>query len=83
MRPPASRSAEVRPASATLRQCPTLPAHGRQLIEHRIESAQCLERQRTQYHKCHRCVYRGKPAGFVIGEQTRNGSPNGVGPRSR
>lgn len=57
-------------ALAPARACPTLPGATRPLIEHRIEVPQCLERQRTLYHKCHRCVYRGKPATFVADRPT-------------
>jgi hypothetical protein len=32
------------------------------LITHRIGADVCLARQRTFFHKCHRCVYRGQPA---------------------
>lgn len=48
-----------------MRQCPTLEGESRPLIAHRIEAGSCLARQRELYHKCHRCVYRGKPAAYV------------------
>lgn len=48
-----------------MRQCPTLEGESRPLIAHRIEASSCLARQRELYHKCHRCVYRGKPATYV------------------
>ena len=48
-----------------MRQCPTLEGESRPLIAHRIEACLCLARQRELYHKCHRCVYRGKAAGYV------------------
>lgn len=57
---------KVHRTGACLRDCPTLPGDTRSLITHRIETDVCLERQRQQYHKCHRCQYRGKPAGYVV-----------------
>lgn len=64
----ASDSASPPPPTcgAQLRDCPTLPGDSRSLITHRIEPSACLERQRQQYHKCYRCLYRGKPAGHVV-----------------
>ena len=32
------------------------------LITHRIGTEVCLLRQRTFFHKCHRCIYRGHAA---------------------
>ena len=49
-----------------------------------IGVAQCQERQRALYHKCHRCVYRGKAADFVFGPvlspngERANGTANGT-----
>lgn len=40
------------------RQCPTRPAGAEVLIEHRIHSVTCQERQRKLYHKCFSCVHR-------------------------
>ncbi len=62
-------SAEPPPASGcsvALRDCPTLSGDVRSLITHRIDTELCQKRQREQYHKCHRCVYRGQPANFVV-----------------
>lgn len=54
-------------ASATgVRQCPTLPQVERPLIAHTIGKNLCLSRQREFYHKCHRCLYRGKGADFEL-----------------
>ena len=47
-----------------MRQCPTLEGEGTPLITHMIVVDDCLSRQRGFYHKCHRCVYRGKPVGY-------------------
>lgn len=52
-------------AGPALRQCPTVPGKTESLITHAIRSGPCLQRQREHYHKCHRCVYRGKAADFV------------------
>lgn len=48
-----------------MRQCPTPAGDDRRLIAHRIEPCACLARQRELYHKCHRCIYRGKSAEWV------------------
>ncbi len=62
-----------------MRQCPTPeggPGH-RPLIAHQITGCVCVERQREHYHKCYRCVFRGKPAEFVLADTNgvlRNGS---------
>lgn len=34
------------------------------LITHLIGADTCMSRQRGFYHKCHRCMYRGKPAAW-------------------
>jgi hypothetical protein len=48
------------------------------LITHLIGVDVCMARQRGFYHKCHRCLYRGKPANWE--PATTNGSvpSNGV-----
>lgn len=56
-----------------MRQCPTLPGDERALIAHTIPGLLCLERQRDFYHKCHRCVFRGKPVDFVHQNSQLNG----------
>jgi hypothetical protein len=35
------------------------------LILHRIGVDECLWRQQCNYHKCHRCVYRGQTANWT------------------
>lgn len=50
------------------RACPSLPGDSRSLITHRIDVELCMRRQREFYHKCHRCLYRGQPADFVVDE---------------
>jgi hypothetical protein len=45
-----------------MRDCPTVEGSSAPLIIHRIAAADCLARQGCNYHKCHRCLYRGKPA---------------------
>lgn len=50
----------------TLRQCPTpVAGEGRLLIAHQIEVPLCFQRQREFYHRCHRCLFRGKGADFL------------------
>lgn len=44
------------------RLCPSVEGSASPLITHRIGVDVCLARQRTFFHKCHRCVYRGKAA---------------------
>ena len=48
-----------------MRNCPTMHGDSRSLITHSIAVDACLKRQRDFYHKCFRCAYRGKPAGYV------------------
>ncbi len=50
----------------TTRQCPTPQGDLRPLIAHQVAVAVCMTRQREFYHKCHRCMYRGKPASFEL-----------------
>jgi len=46
-----------------MRDCPTPGGSAPPpLITHRIGGEVCLLRQRTFFHKCHRCVYRGQAA---------------------
>jgi hypothetical protein len=45
-----------------MRDCPTVEGSTVPLIVHRIAVADCLQRQGCNYHKCHRCLYRGKAA---------------------
>ena len=49
-----------------MRQCPTLAGDDRPLIAHSIANTLCSKRQREFYHKCHRCVFRGKPADYEV-----------------
>ena len=60
-----------------LRQCPTLEGDHHPLIAHAIAPAQCLARQRDFYHKCHRCRYRGQPAGLTLEDEALPGDRNG------
>ena len=45
-----------------MRLCPSVEGSGSPLITHRIGVDVCLARQDSNYHKCHRCVYRGQAA---------------------
>ncbi len=45
-----------------MRLCPTVEGSPSPLIRHRIGAEACQAQQRTHFHKCHRCVYRGKAA---------------------
>jgi hypothetical protein len=54
-----------------MRDCPTVEGSSIPLIIHRIGAGDCLQRQACNYHKCHRCIFRGKPAAWV---PTENGA---------
>lgn len=47
-----------------MRLCPSVEGSASPLITHRIGVDVCLARQRTFFHKCHRCIYRGKAASW-------------------
>jgi hypothetical protein len=47
-----------------MRTCPSVEGTAPPLITHRIGVEVCMARQRTFFHKCHRCVYRGQPASW-------------------
>jgi len=44
-----------------MRLCPSVEGSS-PLITHRIGADVCLARQATNFHKCHRCVFRGQAA---------------------
>ncbi|MGE3173259.1 MAG: hypothetical protein AB7O97_11595 [Planctomycetota bacterium] len=62
-----------------MRDCPTVEGSSIPLIVHRIAVADCLSRQSCNYHKCHRCVFRGKAAGW----QPEGGAQTSVDPGER
>ncbi|MEQ1632644.1 MAG: hypothetical protein ABL997_09750 [Planctomycetota bacterium] len=64
-----------------MRDCPTVDGSSVPLIIHRIAVSSCLDRQGCNYHKCHRCVYRGKAAGWEP-EGSTDELPRGVSPRT-
>lgn len=45
-----------------MRLCPTVEGSPSPLITHRIGADTCQARQGAFFHKCHRCIYRGKAA---------------------
>ena len=47
-----------------MRLCPSVEGSPSPLITHRIGTDVCMARQRTFFHKCHRCIYRGKAAAW-------------------
>lgn len=47
-----------------MRDCPTIQGSSLPLIVHRIAAEDCMSRQSCHYHKCHRCIYRGKAASW-------------------
>lgn len=47
------------------------------LIIHRITAQDCTSRQECHYHKCHRCIYRGKAASW----EPEGSQVQGVGSR--
>jgi len=60
------------------RVCPTPAGDTRPLICHQIAVELCMARQREFYHKCHRCLYRGKPADFTHDAPEFQMDPAGV-----
>jgi len=51
-----------------MRLCPSVEGSASPLITHRIGSDVCLARQATNFHKCHRCIYRGQAADWAPDE---------------
>jgi hypothetical protein len=47
-----------------MRTCPSVEGSASPLITHRIGVDVCMARQRTFFHKCHRCIYRGQSAAW-------------------
>jgi hypothetical protein len=47
-----------------MRLCPSVEGSASPLITHRIGVDVCLARQSSNFHKCHRCIYRGQPAAW-------------------
>ncbi|MBL8731341.1 MAG: hypothetical protein JNN13_03110 [Planctomycetes bacterium] len=45
-----------------MRTCPTVAGAASPLITHQISCDTCLARQGSNFHKCHRCIYRGMAA---------------------
>lgn len=43
-----------------MRDCPTVEGPSVPLIIHRVTASSCATRQSCNYHKCHRCIYRGQ-----------------------
>lgn len=56
---------EVNPG---LRGCPSVPGDKRPLIVHSIDTGICSKRQQNGFHRCHRCLYRGKPLDWIYEE---------------
>lgn len=52
-----------------MRLCPSVEGSASPLITHRIGSDVCMARQRTFFHKCHRCIYRGQAADWKPPEE--------------
>jgi hypothetical protein len=48
------------------------------LITHRISAEDCQARQRSHFHKCHRCVYRGKASDWVCEAARPHKAPAGA-----
>lgn len=51
-----------------MRTCPSVEGAASPLITHQIGVDVCMARQRTFFHKCHRCVYRGQAANWEPAE---------------
>jgi len=54
------------PVVENRRLCPTRASGAHALIAHWITPDVCLARQRTGFHKCFSCAYRGLSAGAVL-----------------
>ena len=64
-----------------MRVCPTPEGSvAAPLITHRVTGSDCLARQSCNYHKCHRCIYRGQSAEWQPGDGVASTAPstNGV-----
>ena len=48
-----------------MRLCPSVEGSASPLITHRIGPDVCLARQAANFHKCHRCIFRGQAADWV------------------
>lgn len=64
-----------------MRLCPSVDSSASPLITHRIGADVCLSRQEANFHKCHRCIYRGQaaswqPAAEVAFRVTQGEDPN-------
>ena len=66
---------------SSMRDCPTIDGSSIPLIIHRIGVSSCLERQSCNYHKCHRCVYRGQAANWEP-QGSPDDLPRGLAPRT-
>jgi len=65
----------AQPTLERRRLCPTRCGGTHSLIAHLITPATCLERQRSNYHKCFGCEYRGLPAEAELPELARATPP--------
>lgn len=52
-----------------MRLCPSVDGSASPLITHRIGNDVCLSRQASNFHKCHRCIYRGEAADWQPEEE--------------
>lgn len=55
-----------------MRLCPSVEGSASPLITHRIGADVCLSRQATNFHKCHRCIYRGQTADWQSPDDEQN-----------
>lgn len=52
----------------SMRLCPSVEGSAPPLITHRIGIAVCQAQQAANFHKCHRCIYRGQAANWEPAE---------------
>ncbi|MSR61810.1 MAG: hypothetical protein EXS08_05130 [Planctomycetes bacterium] len=62
------------PLADDRRLCPTRVGGAHSLIAHWITPATCFERQRSSYHKCFSCQYRGLAADVRLPQPARSGA---------
>lgn len=60
---------------AARRLCPTRPDGAHAFITHWISPDVCFSRQRSHFHKCYSCEYRGLAAHVILPAPPRHEAP--------
>lgn len=66
-----------------MRLCPSVDGSASPLITHRIGTDVCLSRQAGNFHKCHRCIYRGQAADWQPADEVSFGGNQAEDPSPR